>query len=221
MSVTIEESWAEVLKDEFDKEYFKTLTNFVRNEYSSGICYPPGQMIFNAFKSTPFKDVKVVIIGQDPYHGPNQAHGLCFSVNEGVPFPPSLSNIFKEIKADIGVETPMSGDLSHWAKQGVLLLNATLTVRAGQAGSHQNKGWEIFTDEVINKLNKEKEGIVFLLWGNYAQNKGKYIDPTRHCILKSKHPSPLSANQGGWFGQKNFSKTNDFLISKGKEPVNW
>lgn len=221
MSIKIEDSWNEVLKNEFDKEYFTLLTDFVKNEYSSGICYPPGSMIFNAFNTTPFKDVKVVILGQDPYHGPNQAHGLCFSVNDGVPFPPSLSNIFKEIKTDLGIEIPKTGSLVRWAEQGVLLLNATLTVKAGLAGSHQNKGWETFTDAVVHHLNEEKEGIVFLLWGSYAQNKGKFIDPNKHFILKSKHPSPLSANQGGWFGQKHFSKTNEFLISKGKEPINW
>lgn len=221
MSIKIEDSWNEVLKNEFDKEYFTLLTDFVKNEYNSGICYPPGSMIFNAFNTTPFKDVKVVILGQDPYHGPNQAHGLCFSVNDGIPFPPSLSNIFKEIKTDLGIEIPKTGSLVRWAEQGVLLLNATLTVKAGLAGSHQNKGWETFTDAVVHRINAEKEGIVFLLWGSYAQNKGKFIDPKKHFILKSKHPSPLSANQGGWFGQKHFSKTNEFLISKGKEPINW
>lgn len=221
MSIKIEDSWNEVLKNEFDKEYFTLLTDFVKNEYNSGICYPPGSMIFNAFNTTPFKDVKVVILGQDPYHGPNQAHGLCFSVNDGIPFPPSLSNIFKEIKTDLGIEIPKTGSLVRWAEQGVLLLNATLTVKAGLAGSHQNKGWETFTDAVVHRINAEKEGIVFLLWGSYAQNKGKFIDPNKHFILKSKHPSPLSANQGGWFGQKHFSKTNEFLISKGKEPINW
>ena len=221
MSIKIEDSWNEVLKNEFDKEYFTLLTDFVKNEYNSGICYPPGSMIFNAFNTTPFKDVKVVILGQDPYHGPNQAHGLCFSVNDGIPFPPSLSNIFKEIKTDLGIEIPKTGSLVRWAEQGVLLLNATLTVKAGLAGSHQNKGWETFTDAVVHRINAEKEGIVFLLWGSYAQNKGKFIDTKKHFILKSKHPSPLSANQGGWFGQKHFSKTNEFLISKGKEPINW
>lgn len=221
MSIKIEDSWNAVLKNEFDKEYFTLLTDFVKNEYNSGVCYPPGSMIFNAFNATPFTVVKVVILGQDPYHGPNQAHGLCFSVNDGIPFPPSLSNIFKEIKADLGLEVPKTGNLMRWAEQGVLLLNATLTVKAGLAGSHQNKGWETFTDAVIHHLNAEKEGIVFLLWGSYAQNKGKFIDPKKHFILKSKHPSPLSANQGGWFGQKHFSKTNDFLISKGIAPINW
>jgi uracil-DNA glycosylase len=221
MSIKIEDSWNTVLKNEFDKEYFTLLTDFVKIEYNSGICYPPGSMIFNAFNTTPFKDVKVVILGQDPYHGPNQAHGLCFSVNDGVPFPPSLSNIFKEIKSDLGLEIPKSGSLIRWAEQGVLLLNATLTVKAGLAGSHQNKGWETFTDAVIHHLNAEKEGLVFLLWGSYAHNKGKFIDPAKHYVLKSKHPSPLSANQGGWFGQKHFSKTNEYLISKGKEPINW
>lgn len=221
MNVKIDDSWKEKLSDEFEKEYFQKLTEFVKNEYSSSVCYPPGSLIFNAFNSTPFEAVKVVILGQDPYHGPGQAHGLCFSVNDGVPFPPSLRNIFIEIRDDLNIPVPFSGNLERWAQQGVLLLNATLTVRAGMAGSHQNKGWETFTDAVIEKLNSEKKDLVFLLWGAYAQNKGRIIDAQKHYVLRSKHPSPLSANSGGWFGQKHFSKTNDFLISKGKAPIQW
>lgn len=221
MSIKIEDSWKQVLSDEFKKEYFNSLTNFVKNEYSSGVCYPPGNLIFNAFNITPFDRVKVVILGQDPYHGPNQAHGLCFSVNDGVGFPPSLNNIFKELKDDVGKQVPPSGNLTHWAEQGVLLLNATLTVRASQAGSHQNKGWEVFTDAVINELNIKKQGLVFLLWGSYAQNKGKFIDSNKHMVLKAKHPSPLSANFGGWFGQKHFSQTNNYLTAQNKTPIVW
>lgn len=221
MTVKIEPSWANQLQEEFEKTYFKDLVAFVKQEYVTTVCYPPGSLIFNAFDTTPFEEVKVVILGQDPYHGPGQANGLCFSVNDGVSFPPSLRNIFKEIKEDIGVDIPFSGNLERWARQGVLLLNATLTVRAGQAGSHQNKGWETFTDAVIEKLNKEKEGLVFLLWGAYAQNKGKIIDTAKHHVLKSRHPSPLAANQGGWFGQKHFYRTNEYLKSIGKTPIIW
>lgn len=221
MSVKIEESWKAVLGDEFEKEYFLRLTDFVKTEYATTVCYPPGSLIFNAFQATPWNKVKVVILGQDPYHGPSQAHGLCFSVNDGIPFPPSLYNIFKEIRDDIGTPIPASGNLTRWAEQGVLLLNATLTVRAGQAGSHQNRGWETFTDAVIHALNKGKENLVFLLWGSYAQNKGKFIDTSRHLVLKARHPSPLSANSGGWFGTHHFSKTNEYLRQHGLEPINW
>ena len=221
MSVKIEESWKAVLGDEFEKEYFLRLIDFVKTEYATTVCYPPGSLIFNAFQATPWNKVKVVILGQDPYHGPSQAHGLCFSVNDGIPFPPSLYNIFKEIRDDIGTLIPASGNLTRWAEQGVLLLNATLTVRAGQAGSHQNRGWETFTDAVIHALNKGKENLVFLLWGSYAQNKGKFIDTSRHLVLKARHPSPLSANSGGWFGTHHFSKTNEYLRQHGLEPINW
>jgi uracil-DNA glycosylase len=217
----IHESWKEVLAEEFEKPYFERLKEFVRQEYGTHVCYPPGRLIFEAFNQTPFEEVKVVILGQDPYHGPGQAHGLSFSVLPGVAFPPSLRNIFKELKDDVGKEVPMSGDLTDWARQGVLLLNATLSVRAGQAGSHQNQGWETFTDAVIHVLNQRKENLVFLLWGAYAQNKGKYIDPNRHFVLKAKHPSPLSANSGGWFGTKHFSKTNEYLQKLGKPEIKW
>lgn len=196
MNVQIEESWKVRLQPEFDKEYFRVLTDFVREEYQKYTVYPPGKLIFNAFNLCPFDKVKVVIIGQDPYHGPGQAHGLCFSVNDGVPFPPSLVNIFKEIKNDIGTETPATGNLTRWAEQGVLLLNATLTVRAHQAGSHQNHGWETFTDAAIRTLAEEKEHLVFILWGAYAQRKGAFIDRSRHLVLTSAHPSPLSAYNG-------------------------
>lgn len=220
MEVRIEESWKTVLAGEFEKEYFKNLTVFVRNEYRARTIYPPGKLIFNAFDQCPFDKLKVVILGQDPYHGPGQAHGLCFSVNDGIPFPPSLRNIFKELNSDVGKPIPTSGDLTGWARQGVLLLNATLTVRAHQAGSHQKKGWEEFTDSVIQTINREKENVVFLLWGNYAISKSKFIDQDKHLVLSSVHPSPLSANRG-FFGNKHFSKTNDFLVSKGLEPIEW
>jgi uracil-DNA glycosylase len=221
MDIKIETSWKKILKEEFDKTYFQNLIDFVREEFAQNTCYPPAKLIFNAFDSCSFYDVKVVILGQDPYHGPNQAHGLCFSVNEGVPFPPSLNNIFKELRDDSGKQMPSSGNLQHWANQGVLMLNATLTVRGAQAGSHQKKGWESFTDAVIDKLNKEKEGLVFMLWGNYAQNKGKYIDTEKHLVLKAKHPSPLAANFGGWFGQKHFSQCNSYLNKSNKSGINW
>ncbi|MCA0362784.1 MAG: uracil-DNA glycosylase [Bacteroidetes bacterium] len=221
MNVEIENSWKIQLSEEFEKPYFKQLTDFVKKEYSSNVCYPPGKLIFNAFEKCPFEKTRVVILGQDPYHGPNQAHGLCFSVNHGVTFPPSLLNIFKELKEDIGKSIPLSGNLEEWASQGVLLLNATLTVQAGKAGSHQNKGWEQFTDAVIAKLNEKKENLVFLLWGTYAQNKGKFINRDKHFVLKAKHPSPLSANFGGWFGQKHFSQTNNFLQSKNLGKIEW
>jgi len=220
MDVKIEQSWKTRLQNEFEKEYFINLTNFVKKEYNSFTVYPPGQLIFNAFDKCPFENVKVVILGQDPYHGPGQAHGLCFSVREGVAFPPSLINIFKEIHNDLGISKPDSGDLERWAEQGVLLLNATLTVRAAQAGSHQNKGWEQFTDEVVQLVSKEKNNIVFILWGSYAQRKGETIDRTKHLVLESPHPSPLSASRG-FFGNKHFSKANAYLVEHGMKPVEW
>jgi len=220
MDVKIEPGWKSRLNPEFEKEYFVRLTGFIRDEYLNARIYPPGSLIFNAFDVCPFGKVKAVILGQDPYHGPGQAHGLCFSVKDGVDFPPSLINIFKEIESDIGIPRPVSGDLTRWAKQGVLLLNATLTVRAHQAGSHQKKGWEEFTDYVIRVLNSEKENIVFFLWGAYAQKKGESIDRSRHLVLESVHPSPLSASRG-FFGNRHFSRCNDFLVSKGIEPIDW
>ena len=220
MDVKIEESWKQQLQDEFEKPYFKQLTEFVRSEYASRTIYPPAKLIFNAFEQCPFDRVKVVILGQDPYHGPGQAHGLCFSVNDGVDFPPSLRNIFKEIQADTGAPIPKSGNLERWAKQGVLLLNATLTVRAHEAGSHQKKGWEQFTDAVIHLVADRLEHVVFILWGNYAISKGEFIDSTKHLILKSVHPSPLSASRG-FFGNKQFSTTNKYLLEQGREPVKW
>ena len=220
MNVQIETSWKEKLADEFEKPYFKELTDIVRQEYKTQVCYPPGNLIFNAFSLCPFDQVKVVIIGQDPYHGPGQAHGLCFSVNDGIPFPPSLQNIFKEIQADLGKEVPATGNLTRWAQQGVLLLNATLTVRAHQAASHQRHGWEEFTDAVIRKLSQERDHLVFILWGAYAQKKGAVIDRERHLVLTSAHPSPLSAYHG-FFGNKHFSLTNAYLEQYGKTPINW
>ncbi|MDD2298446.1 MAG: uracil-DNA glycosylase [Fermentimonas sp.] len=220
MHVNIEKSWGEQLRDEFDKPYFQRLTDFVRQEYRSETVYPPAKLIFNAFNSCPFNEVKAVIVGQDPYHAPGQAHGLCFSVNDGIKIPPSLINIYKEIGNDLGVEIPFSGNLERWAKQGVLLLNATLTVRAHQAGSHQNKGWEEFTDVAISKLSNEREHLVFILWGAYAQRKGASIDTSRHLVLKSPHPSPLSAHRG-FFGNKHFSTANKYLTTNGKKPIDW
>lgn len=220
MEVKIEDGWRAALTDEFEKEYFAALTEFVRNEYKTHNIYPPAKLIFNAFDQCSFDNLKVVILGQDPYHGPGQAHGLCFSVNDGVTFPPSLRNIFKELKNDLGKEIPVSGNLSSWAKQGVLLLNATLTVRANQAGSHQNKGWEQFTDAVIQKINEQKNHVVFILWGNYAISKTKFIDQNKHLVLSSVHPSPLSASRG-FFGNKHFSRTNEFLTKNGVEKVEW
>ena len=217
----IEESWKHVLIDEFNKPYFYDLKAFLVEERLKYTIYPTGANIFNAFYQTPFDKVKVVIIGQDPYHGQGQAHGLCFSVPAGVAQPPSLVNIFKEIKTDLGIPIPTNGNLEPWAKQGVFLLNATLTVRANIAGSHQKKGWEIFTDTVIKTISNEKSGIVFLLWGSFAQAKANLIDFQKHHILKAVHPSPLSANRGGWFGCKHFSKTNEILINEGLEPINW
>lgn len=220
MDVRIEESWKTRLQEEFDKPYFANLTQFVRNEYASGTVYPPGGEMFAAFDACPFEQVRVVILGQDPYHEPGQAHGLCFSVNDGVQFPPSLVNIFKEIESDLGKPMPRSGNLMRWAQQGVLLLNATLTVRAHQAGSHQNKGWETFTDAVIRRLALEREHIVFVLWGSYAQRKGAFIDRNRHCVLQSPHPSPLSAYRG-FFGNKHFSSANNYLVQHGYKPIEW
>ena len=220
MNVTIEESWKRVLGSEFEKEYFKTLRDFIHSEYRNKIIYPPAKQIFNAFDSCPFESVKVVILGQDPYHGPGQAHGLCFSVNDGVAFPPSLQNIFKEIKSDLGIDIPTSGNLTRWAEQGVLMLNATLTVRAHQAGSHQRKGWEEFTDAAIRALAEQREHLVFILWGAYAQKKGAFIDRNKHLVLASAHPSPLSA-YNGFFGNKHFSRANDYLVEHGEAPINW
>ncbi|MFK7031042.1 uracil-DNA glycosylase [Flavobacterium oreochromis] len=221
MEVKIHNSWREILKEEFNKAYFENLINFVKNEYQIGRCFPKGSQIFSAFDHCHFDDVKVVIIGQDPYHGLGQANGLCFSVNEGVSFPPSLINIFKEIESDLKISIPSSGNLERWAEQGVLLLNATLTVRENTAGSHQNKGWELFTDAVIQKISDEKENVVFLLWGGFAKKKGAKIDRTKHCVLETGHPSPLSANRGLWFGNRHFSKTNDYLKSINKEEIKW
>ena len=220
MDVKIEQSWKTRLQNEFGKEYFINLTNFVKNEYNSYTVYPPGKLIFNAFDKCPFENVRVVILGQDPYHGPGQAHGLCFSVKEGVAFPPSLINIFKEIHNDQGNSLPDSGNLERWAEQGVLLINATLTVRASQAGSHQNKGWELFTDEIVRLVANEKSHVVFILWGAYAQKKGETIDRTKHLVLESPHPSPLSASRG-FFGNNHFSKANVYLVEHGMEPVEW
>lgn len=220
MNVQIEESWKRQLQTEFEKDYFVRLTDFVRNEYKATQIFPPGRLIFNAFNLCPFDKAKVVIIGQDPYHGPGQAHGLCFSVNDGIPFPPSLKNIFKEIQDDLGIPVPESGDLTRWANQGVLLLNATLTVRAHQAGSHQRKGWEEFTDAAIRALAEQREHLVFILWGAYAQKKGAFIDRNKHLVLASAHPSPLSA-YNGFFGNKHFSRANEYLVSHGKEPICW
>jgi uracil-DNA glycosylase len=221
MLIKIEPSWQKVLSSEFDKPYFNELTSFVRKEYELYTCFPRGSQIFSAFDHCPFDEVKVVIIGQDPYHGVGQANGLCFSVNDGIPFPPSLMNIFKEIEHDLKLPFPKSGNLERWAKQGILLLNATLTVRQSEAGSHQNKGWETFTDAVIQKISEEKENVVFLLWGGFAKKKGLKINRTKHHVLETGHPSPLSANRGLWFGNKHFSATNNFFESKGLSLINW
>ena len=220
MDVKIEKSWKEALQAEFDKPYFADLANFVRQEYASKKIFPPAYLIFNAFDQCPLDEVKVVILGQDPYHGSGQAHGLCFSVNDGVDFPPSLYNIFKEIQRDLRIPFPASGNLTRWAKQGVLLLNATLTVEAHQAGSHQGKGWEVFTDAVIRILSEKKDHLVFMLWGSYAQQKGAYINHSKHLVLRSVHPSPLSAYRG-FIGCGHFSEANEFLKSKEKLPIQW
>lgn len=220
MDVRIEESWKEALKDEFEKPYFATLCDFVRQEYKNGTVYPPAGLIFNAFNLCPINKIKVVIIGQDPYHEPGQAHGLCFSVNDGIKYPPSLQNIYKEIASEYNQPMPQSGNLTRWAEQGVLLLNATLTVREHLAGSHQGKGWETFTDNVIKEVNSRCENVVFLLWGSYAQKKEAYIDKSKHCILKAAHPSPLSAYRG-FFGCNHFILANNYLRKSGKEEIIW
>ena len=221
MQVEIHPSWKKVLQSEFESPYFQSLISFVKDEYNKTLCFPPGSLIFNAFNKCPFDKVKVVILGQDPYHGLGQANGLCFSVPVGITFPPSLQNIFKEIKNDLNYPIPKSGNLQHWASQGVFLLNATLTVRAHQAGSHQKKGWETFTDRVIQYLSQEKEGIVFLLWGGFARQKVKFINSQKHMVITSGHPSPLSANRGFWFGNKHFSQCNDFLKGRGVTQIQW
>lgn len=220
MNVKIEESWKSVLDSEFTKDYFVNLVEFVKNEYKTKTVYPPGNEIFNAFNICPFNNVKVVIIGQDPYHGKNQAHGLCFSVKEGITPPPSLKNIYKELNSDVGKEIPSTGNLIHWAEQGVLMLNAVLTVRASEPGSHANKGWETFTDSAIKAVSEKSKNVVFLLWGAYAQKKSELIDDSKHLILKSAHPSPFSVHRG-FFGNKHFSNTNNYLKSKGKEGIKW
>lgn len=219
MDVKIAPSWKAKLAPEFEKPYFQTLAEFVRAEYQTQTIYPPPKLIFNAFDKCSFEEVKVVILGQDPYHGPGQAHGLCFSVNDGVPMPPSLRNIFQEIHTDLGKDIPSSGNLERWATQGVLLLNAILTVRAHQAASHQNHGWEQFTDAVISLISEEKENVVFLLWGKYAQDKGKVVAGEKHLLLKTAHPSPLSAKK--FFGSRHFSQTNEYLLKVGKTPIDW
>ena len=220
MNVRIEDSWRQVLQPEFDKPYFELLTTFVRQQYQTRQCFPPARLIFNAFDSCPFNQVRVVIIGQDPYHDVGQAHGLCFSVNEGIPIPPSLMNIYKEIQRDLGKPIPTSGNLQRWADQGVLLLNATLTVEAHRPGSHQGKGWEELTDAVIQALNEQREHLVFMLWGSYAQRKGQFINRRKHLVLEAPHPSPLSAYRG-FFGSRPFSKTNNFLKEHGVDPIDW
>ncbi|GGK45578.1 MULTISPECIES: uracil-DNA glycosylase [Flavobacteriaceae] len=221
MKIEIATSWREILDAELKKSYFEELTMFVRQEYETNLCFPPENKLFEAFNLCPFEDLKVVIIGQDPYHDVGQAHGLCFSVNDGVKHPPSLINIFKEIEADLNIPYPISGSLERWAKQGVLLLNATLSVRAHKAGSHQKKGWEQFTDAVISKVSKEHEHVVFLLWGGFAKKKGLKIDTSKHFVLTSGHPSPLSANRGYWFGNKHFSKANSYLENNNLPIINW
>ena len=221
MLIKMEPSWQEQLSEEFNKPYFDRLVSFVKEEYATKRCFPKGSQIFAAFERSPFDKVKVVIIGQDPYHGLGQANGLCFSVNDGIAFPPSLQNIFKEIESDLQIPFPISGNLERWADQGVLLLNATLTVRESEAGSHQNQGWETFTDAVIQKISDAKENVVFLLWGGFAKKKGAKINRNKHYVLETGHPSPLSANRGLWFGNKHFSQTNSYLESLGKTPIQW
>ena len=221
MDVKIEASWKQQLQGEFDKNYFILLTDAVRKEYASGVCYPPGKLIFNAFNLCPFHQVKVVIIGQDPYHQPGQAHGLSFSVQDGVPFPPSLQNIFKEIQNDLGTPIPNSGNLTRWAQQGVLLLNATLTVRASQPNSHAQLGWQTFTDAAIKALATQRKHLVYMLWGGYARGKSYMIDKTENLVLESVHPSPLSANRGGWFGNHHFSQCNQYLENHQITPIQW
>jgi len=221
VKVNFDQCWLKYVKDEIDKSYFDALLDFVDYEYSNFICFPPQEEIFSAFKYCQPENLKVVIIGQDPYHGYGQANGLCFSVNEDVAIPPSLRNIFKELESDLGMQYPENGNLEHWAKQGVLLLNATLTVRENQAGSHQKKGWEQFTDAIISNISNHKDNVVFLLWGGYARKKCKLIDATKHHVLQSGHPSPLSANRGYWFGNMSFSKTNSLLEQDGLKPIDW
>ena len=221
MRVEIHPSWEKVLQPLFETTSFENLAQFLKKDYAENVCYPTERLIFEAFNACPLEQLKVVIIGQDPYHGPGQAHGLSFSVLEGVSPPPSLVNIFREIENDLGIPFPKSGNLSPWANQGVFLLNATLSVRAHQAGSHQKQGWEVFTDQVIQTISKQKEGVVFMLWGGYAKKKAQLIDSSKHLILSSGHPSPLSANRGYWFGNKHFSQANTYLRTKGKEEINW
>ena len=221
MQIKIEDSWRKILNEELDKKYFKDLISFVEEEYKTEVCYPRKKDVFAAFDQCSFESLKVVILGQDPYHGQGQANGLCFSVHEDITHPPSLVNIFKEVVKDLGVSYPLSGDLSRWSKQGVLLLNSILTVKGGSPGSHQNRGWELFTDAVISKISKHKEDVVFLLWGGYAKKKGIKIDKNKHVVLTSGHPSPLSSNRGYWFGNKHFSKTNEFLQAKAKSIIKW
>ena len=221
MNVEIHNSWKPYLQNEFEKPYFIDLVDFVKQEYNTYQCFPPGKQIFNAFEHCHYEDVKVVIIGQDPYHSVDQAHGLCFSVNDDIAHPPSLINVFKEREQDLGIPYPKSGNLIKWADQGVLLLNATLTVRAHLAGSHQKKGWEVFTDSVIKAISQNKDKVVFLLWGGFAKSKIKLIDTNKHCVLTSGHPSPLSANRGFWFGNKHFSRANSFLESNKLNEINW
>ena len=221
MEVRIENSWKQRLLNEFEQPYFQRLTDAVRAEYKTTTCYPPGRLIFNAFDLCPFEQVKVVSIGQDPYHEPGQAHGLSFSVQDGVPFPPSLQNIFREIHDDTGAPIPTTGNLTRWAEQGVLLLNATLTVRAHLANSHARLGWQTFTDAAIRALAAEREHIVYLLWGGYARSKSYMIDKSKNLVLESVHPSPLSANRGGWFGNHQFSQANNYLTAHGMTPINW
>lgn len=221
MEVRIEPSWKKILESQFDQQYFQTLTEFVKTQYQEGVVYPPPKFIFRAFELTPFNQVKVVILGQDPYHGDGQANGLCFAVNQGVKLPPSLQNIYKEIKSDTGTSpTSQTGDLENWAKQGVLLLNSTLTVGANHAGSHQNHGWEQFTDSIVSALSEQKNNLVFILWGAYAKKKGSVIDRSKHLVIESAHPSPLSA-YNGFFGSKPFSRTNYYLFEHGELPIAW
>ncbi|MGS2726124.1 uracil-DNA glycosylase [Psychroserpens sp. BH13MA-6] len=221
MTVNIHANWNDKLQSEFEKPYFKDLVDFVKTEYKTQQCFPPGDQIFSAFDLCPFDDVNVVIIGQDPYHGPGQANGLCFSVADNIPHPPSLMNIFKELETDLNIAYPKSGNLERWAKQGVLMLNATLTVRAHEPGSHQKRGWEQFTDKVISVISDKKEEVIFLLWGGFAKKKMSLIDTQKHKVLTSGHPSPLSANRGYWFGNKHFSKTNQLLALKNKNKIEW
>lgn len=221
MNVRIDTTWKSALADQWDQPYFEQLTEFVRSQYATRTIYPPGSRIFAAFDTTPFDAVRVVILGQDPYHGPGQANGLCFSVAPGVDMPPSLVNIFKEVHDDVGSPMPATGDLTRWARQGVLLLNSTLTVEAHRAGSHQGHGWEQFTDAVVSAIASRRDHLVFMLWGNYAKNKGRYIDRSRHLVLTAAHPSPLSANRGGWFGCRHFSQANAYLSAHGMPPITW